>query len=355
MKRRSFIQKSSMLTAAAAMPLSSIYSFPVSGKKGKLGFALASYAIRWKSEAEVRKYPGFQNAIDILNHCQSIGADGIQASVSGWGSDFAGKVRGLREKYGMYLEGQIQLPGEYSEIDRFEKEIKAGMEAGAQVIRTVCLNGRRYENFDSMDSFEEFKRKSIRSLQWAEPIVRKHKVKLAVENHKDWRADEMVELMKKIDSEWIGVTLDTGNNISFMEDPMAVIETLAPYAFSTHIKDMAYKKYEEGILLSEVPLGEGIVDLKRAVNLCQTYHPEVTFNIETITRNPLRIPCLTDKYWRTFDHPSSGKELANILRTAKSSDFELPTVIGKSQEAKLAFEEENNLKSLQYARKVLEL
>ena len=169
------------------------------------------------------------------------------------------------------------------------------------------------------------------------------------------RLQLMLELMEMIDSEWIGVTLDTGNNISFMEDPMKVIETLAPYAFSTHIKDMAYKRYEEGILLSEVPLGEGVVDLRQAVNLCQTYYPEVTFNIETITRNPLKIPCLTNNYWQTFDHDSSGKELANILRTAKSSDFELPTITGKSPEERLRFEEENNIKSFRYARKVLEL
>ena len=40
-------------------------------------------------------------------------------------------------------------------------------------------------------------------------------------------------------SEHVGVCLDTGNNVALLEDPMEVVETLAPLAFTTHIKDMA--------------------------------------------------------------------------------------------------------------------
>ena len=69
-------------------------------------------------------------------------------------------------------------------------------------------------------------------------------MKLAVENHKDWRADELVHALKKLNSEWVGVTLDFGNSIALMEDPMEVIETLVPFAFSTHVKDMGVEEYD---------------------------------------------------------------------------------------------------------------
>lgn len=74
--------------------------------------------------------------------------------------------------------------------------------------------GRVYENFHSPEAFQEFQRNSLVSLQIAEPIVRKHKMKLAVENHKDWRADELVNILQKLNSEWIGVTLDFENTLS---------------------------------------------------------------------------------------------------------------------------------------------
>jgi sugar phosphate isomerase/epimerase len=67
-------------------------------------------------------------------------------------------------------------------------------------------------------------------------------VPLAIENHKDWTADEMAALMKEKASRWLGVCLDTGNNIALLDDPMATVEALAPYAISTHIKDMGSRR-----------------------------------------------------------------------------------------------------------------
>ncbi len=139
------------------------------------------------------------------------------------------------------------------------------------------------------------------SLQLAEPVLRKHKVKLAVENHKDWRAHELVNAMKQLNSEWVGVTLDFGNSISLIEDPMEVIETLVPFVFSTHVKDMGVEEYADGFLLSEVPLGKGFLDLAKIVALCKQHNPAVTFNLEMITRDPLEIPCLKNEYWKVFD------------------------------------------------------
>ena len=324
-------------------------------KSERMGMSQATYAVRWKHKENVRAYPSFESALDVIDHCIEIKAGGSQLGVGGWTKDFARKVRKKCDAHELFFEGQIRLPQENEDISRFENDLIASKEAGASINRTACLSGRRYVNFESREAFVQFKEKSLKAIQTAEPVLRKHKMKLAIENHKDWRADELVEIIKHFDSEWIGVTLDTGNNISFMEDPMYVIETLAPYAFSTHIKDMAYAMYEDGILLSEVPLGEGVVDLKRAIKLCKQYNPKITFNLEMITRDPLKVPCLTENYWATFDHQHSGRELAGILKKAKASRFELPTTSDKDMAGALEFEELNNLTSLRYAENSLGL
>jgi sugar phosphate isomerase/epimerase len=179
-------------------------------------------------------------------------------------------------------------------------------------------------------------------------------VKLAVENHKDWKAAELAQLIQSLGSEWVGVTLDFGNNVSLLEEPMEVIRTLAPFAFSTHVKDMGVKAYSNGFLLSEVPLGAGIVDLKEAVTLCQKYNPSMTFSLEMITRDPLLIPCLDESYWTTFENPSA-QDLAKILRLVRDEAYldALPGVKNLSAEEKLAFEEENVLKCLAYSKSQL--
>jgi sugar phosphate isomerase/epimerase len=349
--RRSFLKSSGLGLAAVALPFPVIPEFL---KDLPMGIVVHSYGARWHSKVESEVFPGFKDSIDFMNHCHQIGAGGIQVGVNGWQNDFAKKVRDQRENLGMYLEGSIGLPKRKEEVPAFDSEAKAAKEAGAKVLRTACLSGRRYENFHSADEFQAFKSQAIQSIRLAIPVLEKHKMRLAVENHKDWKAAELVAIIRDVNSEWLGVTLDFGNNISLLEDPNEVIKTLAPLAFSTHIKDMGVKKYADGFLLSEVPLGEGIVDLKAGVNLCRKYNPNITFSLEMITRDPLKIPCLTDEYWATFDE-KKGTEFEKVMTMVEKNEFksQLPSTSILDSEGRLAFEEANVLECLKYSRKVI--
>ena len=222
-------------------------------------------------------------------------------------------------------------------------------EAGAAVIRTACLSGRRYETFASAESFHDFERHSWNSLTLAEPVLRKQRCRLAIENHKDWTADELAARLKRLGSEWIGACVDTGNNLALLEDPATVVETLAPFAFTTHIKDMGVAGCPEGFFLAEVPLGDGFLELSKLVNLLAKANPKIQFNLEMITRDPLLIPCLTDKYWATFQSVPATR-LAAAVRMVKNHQRRepLPKTTGLALEQQLAMEEENVLKSLSF-------
>ena len=350
MNRRSFIETTATATLAMAAPSISSFSAP---KKG-MGVASASYAFRWYSGTESKKFPPFTHSMQMLEHCKKIGASGIQAGMRNWTGEDVGKIRDKRQELGLYLEGQTSLPKDDTDLDRFEKDILQAKEAGIEIIRTVCLSGRRYENFDTLESFEAFRKQSEKSLKWVEPIMRKHKMKLAVENHKDWRVPDMLNILMSFESEWIGVTLDTGNNLSLLEDPMEVVDALAPYTMNVHFKDMAYKEYEDGFLLSEVPLGQGELDLAKMREIIEKHNPKVNFNLEMITRNPLKVPCLTDKYWATFTE-LPAQDLAHTLKEVRENKPKnpLPKIDGISPEERLNYEEENILTSFAYAKEHL--
>ena len=348
--RRRFVKNSAIALAAATLaPLAAFSPAPAR----RMGLAISSYALRWGSKTESRQYPGFTHALEVLEHCHSLGAGGIQIGLRNWTADFAGKVRDRREQLDMYLEGQIQLPKSETDIARFETEIRHAKEAGAGLVRVACLSGRRYETFETLQAWQDFQAASMQSIEWAEPVVRKHKVLLAVENHKDWRIQEMLDLLKRFGSEWIGVTLDLGNNVALLEDPMEVVKALAPYAATTHFKDMAVAEYEDGFLLSEVPLGEGFLDLAAMKALCEQHRPGITHNLEMITRNPLKIPCLTGQYWETLGEVRAS-ELAHTLMTVKQQQGQspLPGIEGLDPEQRLAFEEENIRASFAYAKEL---
>lgn len=351
MERRDFIQKASLGAVALALP-----KLPAFGKGTRMGIVVHSYWSRWNSKADSKTYPAFTNAIQLLDHCHQLGAGGVQVIVNGWSTDFAKKVRDEREKYGLYLEGSISLPKNADDVPKFEQDVVNAREAGAQVLRTVCSTGRRYETYHSIEAFDKLKKSALASLQLAEPVLRRHKVKLGVENHKDWRAPDLVNLLKQVNSEWIGVTLDFGNSMALLEDPMEVVQTLAPYVFSTHVKDMAVEEYRDGFLLSEVPMGKGILDLKKMVALCKKHNPAGTFSLEMITRDPLEIPCLTNAYWETLT-TVPGTDLARMLRMVRQHKYPggLPRVAQLSADAKLALEEENIVACIQYSKQSLGL
>jgi sugar phosphate isomerase/epimerase len=256
----------------------------------------------------------------------------------------------------MYIEVMAELPKQ-DDTSAFESTLRAAKAAGALCVRCAALGGRRYENFSSLPDWQSFVTQSLAAIDRALAVAARVQLALAIENHKDWTADELAALMKQKSSEYLGVCLDTGNNIALLDDPTGAIETLAPYALSTHCKDMAVEPYSDGFLLSEVPLGEGIIDLRRAVSAVRTARPKTRFTLEMITRNPLQVPCLMDKYWVTFPE-RSGRYLARTLRMVHQSTTRLqhlPTVDHESRAGLLQLEEENIKQCLYYARTQLGL
>jgi 3-oxoisoapionate decarboxylase len=333
MRRRTFV-------SAAAAGLVGLHA--AGPPRATLGIATTSFAVR-----------PTRNTIEFLEYCHSLGAGGIQAGLNPLDAESVKKVRARAEGLEMFIETMAGLPR--AGIEQFEAAVKGAKEAGASCVRVACLSGRRYETFADMESWKKFVAESKAGIERAIPILERHKMRMAIENHKDWTVEEFLGLLKQYSSPYVGVCLDLGNNISLLEDPMEVVEALAPYAFSTHIKDMGVQEYEEGFLLSEVPYGEGFLDLRRAVALVRKHHPEARHNMEMMTRDPLKVPCLTGKYWVTFPE-REGRKLARTLAMVRKSASKrpLPAVTGRDVAWRGRYEEDNVKVCLNYWRERLE-
>src|SRR5262249_1931256 len=283
----------------------------------------------------------------LMELAAKVGAVGAHGGMTSIDFDWARKTRRMKEDLGMYLEIQTFLPREDPAV--FEQAVRVAKEAGASSLRVVCLLGRRYEMFDSLEQWKEAVKGFHRQIEAAVPVVERHKMPLGIENHKDWRVDEQVALLKRYSSEYVGVSLDTGNNLSILDDPEETVQKLAPYTFNTHFKDMAIEETEKGFHLSEVPLGEGMLDLPRMVRAIRAARPDVRFSLEMITRDPLDVPCLTDKYWSTFTDVG-GIALARTLTRIRNSKpgTPLPRITGLSEEQRYALEVDHVNRSIEY-------
>jgi sugar phosphate isomerase/epimerase len=318
-------------------------------KGAGLGVALSSYAIHARARSKELRDP-----LGFLKFCAERKAAGVQVSIPPGDRDHLRTIRQYLDRTGMFLQGSLRPPHDREDVARFEAEIRAGKEAGATVFRTVMLGGRRYETFTTFEQYRRFKERSMQSLQLAAPVLARHKAQLAVENHKDFQVSEQVAILGKLGSEYVGVVVDTGNNISLLEDPHETVKELAPLALSVHLKDMAVQEYPEGFLLAEVPFGQGFLDLQGIVNQLRKARPGLLFCLEMITRNPLKVPCLTEKYWATFPE-RPGIDLARGLRLVRkhSSPAPLPMISGLSPEEQLKREDANARACLAYAREHL--
>jgi sugar phosphate isomerase/epimerase len=300
-----------------------------------------------------------KGGFDMIEHCRSIGLAGVQTNPPSTDPEAIKKFRQRIESNNMHLICDPRLPQQESDVASFDTQVKAYKEAGASAFH-AAMTGRRYEDFTSLEPFRQMFERCRKSVELAEPVLRKHKIKLAIENHKGWRSAEQVAWLKSLGSEWVGVCLDFGNNLSLCEDPMDTLQMLAPYTVFAHIKDSAVEEYEDGFLLSEVPFGEGILDLKQMVQVLRKTDPNMIFDLEMITRDPLKIPVYTAKYWATFDDvysPVPGRDVAKVLALVKHNRPEkpLPRMTGLSPEEQVKAEDENNMKCIAYARQYLEL
>jgi sugar phosphate isomerase/epimerase len=335
MHRRTFLNASTLAMAQQLVAASG-------ASQSRLGICTFSCHQRWKLKAPV-------DAASFYRYARELGAEGVQSPLRGCEPK---TIRDLVEQTCGYYEGELRLPKTETDLAAFEAEVRQTREAGASVARAVFTNGRRYEAFATLEAFKAFHEHSRRTLQLIEPVLKKHRLKIAIENHKDHTTDELIAHLRAVSSEWIGTLVDTGNNIALLEEPHGVVEALAPYALSVHLKDMAVQEAPDGFLLSEVPLGTGMLDLKRMVSTLRKANPAIGIHLEMATRDPLRIPCLTDAYFATFPERKAALLQPAMQRVKQNPPKSaVPAVSGKSDEEVLAEEEQNNRHGLGWMKK----
>ena len=314
-----------------------------------LGLLMYSFGIRARAE----KDRGFSDPSRFLTFARGRGASAVQMSLGTRPDAESAAIRKAAEAAGVHVEGIISPPADArTGLDRFTAELATARACGVTIVRTVMLGGRRYETFDKAADYAAFANRSAEMLKRAEPVARTVGVKLAVENHKDFRTDELIDLLRGVSSEYVGVCVDTGNSIALLEDPPATIASLAPFALTVHLKDMGVEESSDGFRLSEVPLGQGLLDLKTIVSTLRKGNPRVRFQLEMITRDPLSIPCLTDKYWATLGRVP-GQDLARTLALVRKSARKtpLPRVSGLTPKEQVEAEEGNVRESFAFAAK----
>jgi len=343
--RRDVMMGGAALAAASAMP-----AFAADKPKSALGTSQTALGHYMRS---LRANGGKIDPIQVVDHVHDLGGGGVQFTVP-LDADLK-KLRARLDHNRMFIQGDLDLLTRHmNDLPAFEQALKNYKALGADCVRVVCFVGRRYETFASLQAYKDWHVSALASLDACLPVAERVGIALAMENHKDRAVDEEVEILQKYSSQHLGANVDFGNNVAMCDDPMDVITKLAPYAKATHLKNMAVQNYTDGFLLSEVLPEDGFMDIAAMWQVLKKANPAIKPVHEMITRDALKVPVLSYKYWTTWPD-RGGKYLADTIRlvNANQSKKPLPVISTLSPEAQAQAEDSNNSRYFDWAKTAL--
>jgi sugar phosphate isomerase/epimerase len=246
LQRRRFLQ--SMLTASAVTGLKGI-----SLANTAVGNALApGDTTRFKISLNAYSFnkPLTEKTTSLealIGFCSKVGFDAIDTT----GYYFPGYPEVPTDEYIYRLKNKahragIEISGtgirnEFAEPDKAKRReevlfvkrwIEVAAKLGAPVIR--IFTGKTLPENHRWEEVEEWIVEDIISCV---DHAKKYGVIVAVQNHNDFvkTADQAIDIIQKVNSEWFGLVLDTGSFVT--EEPYHEIEKTARYAVNWQIKE----------------------------------------------------------------------------------------------------------------------
>ncbi len=128
-------------------------------------------------------------------------------------------------------------------------------------------------------------------LKEAAKVAEDKGVILAMENHIDYTATEILDLLNRVGSNNLGVNFDTGNALRLFEDPVEEAEILGPFIYATHVKDVSPMKGgspKDWHYWESVPAGKGVVDIPGVMKVLRRHKYNGTLAVE--------LDCLRDEW-----------------------------------------------------------
>jgi sugar phosphate isomerase/epimerase len=151
---------------------------------------------------------------------------------------------------------------------------------------------------------------------------------LAIENHQDFRSEELVAFCEEAGG-GVGICFDTGNTFPVGEAPLPFTRRIAPHVRHVHLKDYNAQWTDEGYRLVRCAIGDGAVPLREMMAILAAHHDRLSAVLEPGALEARHVRLLTPDWWTGYP-PMSAAELAACLaaarvrRLADDADYRTP-------------------------------
>jgi sugar phosphate isomerase/epimerase len=178
-------------------------------------------------------------------------------------------------------------------------------------------------------------------------------VKIAVENHAgDMQARELKMLIEAAGKDFVGACVDSGNPLWALEDPHLALETLAPYALTSHIRDSHVWRSPRGANVKWVRAGDGNVGIDRWIRRFMELCPGRAVTQEVIVMGPREFPYLEPSFWEGYKNVPAWEfsRFLSLVENGKPGEAARPVPAERRAQA----EREDLEASMAYVRRVVE-
>ncbi|HVN53671.1 MAG TPA: sugar phosphate isomerase/epimerase family protein [Anaerolineaceae bacterium] len=211
---------------------------------------------------------------DFLRRAKELDVDGVSLESCFFPSYDDGFFKDLKAQLDEYGFDRVYAWGHPDGLERGQNweaynemvaSIPRAKAIGADVMRVVgsSLMFRREPHGPQIEALTRMFKQAIK-------FAEDHGVKMAVENHIDFTADEILQLLEGVNSPNFGLNFDTGNFLRLLDDPVRGMERLAPYVFATHVKDLMPDKNAsptDWYFFAGVPVGKGLINNQKLAEL----------------------------------------------------------------------------------------
>jgi len=282
-------------------------------------------------------YSAFEN----LDYCAKLGAKVVHFSeirfLGNLEDEHLKKVRQHADSLGIRIEAGMRSlcptsklfdPKQGTAEEQLTRMLHAAKLLGSPIVR--CFLGS--SNDRPVEQHIEAMSKVLRGMR---SKVLDSGIKVAIENHSgDMQGPELKTLIEESGKDFVGAVIDSGNPLWVLEDPHVTLETLAPYALTSHVRDSAVWRTPEGVAVAWTRMGEGNVGIDDWVRKYRTLCPGKAISLEIIVTGARNFPIFDPKFWDAY-RAVPAWELARFLALAdKGKPLTVPPVPKEGAAAK---------------------
>jgi sugar phosphate isomerase/epimerase len=178
--------------------------------------------------------------------------------------------------------------------------------------------GDRHDRFRGDIPWSEQTAATVEVLKALTPQLKDLGIKVAIETHGDLTAAELSAMLELLDPDVAGVTLDTGNLLMRLDDPVEAARQLAPRVLATHIKDAVLAFTARGLCWQARPIGAGIIPVPDVLAAVIHANPGIALSIELHPRT-YDLP-IFDRKWLAYFPQLRVEALAAVFRLAAACE-----------------------------------